>query len=76
MMRYYSFNELVLDENGNIVDDKAITVSEEEIRRTYFPYWRQRKSKRTGEPCPDSDSEFEDCLDYWIVANWAWEVTE
>ncbi len=75
-MRYYSYNGFVFDKDGNLLKKEVITVSEEEIRKTYFPYWRYRKSERTGEPCPDSNFEFEDCLDSWIVVNWAWEVTK
>jgi len=67
-MRYYSFNEF--DGTDNIV----CTMSEEEIRKEYYPYWLDRMNKKFGEQFVRKMYCFEDCLDDWIVINWAWEV--
>ena len=75
-MRYYSYNEAVFDNDGNLVGNEVITMSEEEIRTTYFHYWQQRMNKKFGEDCVKTLYVFEDCLNDWIVVNWAWEVTE
>lgn len=66
-MRYYSYNEL---------DEGVITVSEEDIRKQYYPYWYERMCKKFGKEQVDKDYTFEDCLDDWIVVNWAWHVDE
>jgi hypothetical protein len=68
-MRYYSYNEYVDDPNINSV----VTVSEEDVRRDYYPYWYDKMCKKFGKEVVDRDYSFEDCLDDWIVVNWAWE---
>lgn len=72
-MRYYSYNEAVFDNDGNLVGNEVITMSEEEIRTTYFPYWQQQMNKKFGEDCVKTRYGFEDCLNDWIVVNWAWK---
>jgi hypothetical protein len=71
-MRYYSYNEYdpdspLADETGGYV----VTVSEDEIRRDYYPYWQERMLKKF-EPKELEKFSFEDCLEDWIVVNWAW----
>lgn len=68
-MRYYSFNEY--DENGGRIE----TMSEDEIRQTYYPYWYKKMCEKFGKEEVDAKWSFEDCLDDWIVVNWAWETT-
>ena len=63
-MRYFSYN--VPTEDGNIV----VTVSEDEIRKNYYPYWVGRL-----EGWEDSCT-FEDCLEDWRTVHWAWESRE
>jgi hypothetical protein len=69
-MRYYSYNEYD-DQGGHIV-----TMSEEEIRQKYWPYWYKKMCAKFGQELVDEKYSFEDCLDDWIVVNWAWEVKE
>lgn len=69
-MRYFSYNEYTEDPNENPVK----TVSEEDIRRDYYPYWYERMCKKYGEEYVDAYFSFPDCLEDWIVVNWAWEV--
>lgn len=71
MMRYYSYNELA-DDGSNLV----ITMSENDIRRDYYPYWYERMCKKFGKREVDDNYCFEDCLTDWVVVNWAWESTE
>jgi hypothetical protein len=66
-MRYFSYNEPT--EDGNIV----VTVSEDEIRKNYWPYW-VGKLKELGR-WKDSYT-FEDCLEHWCITHWAWESSE
>jgi len=47
---------------------------EDEIRRDYFPYWQKRMIDKFGEEYYNANYCFEDCLNDWIVGNWAWSV--
>ena len=69
-MRFFCYNEFVFDDNGNVVDNKLITVSDEDIRRDYYPWWKEQLKKAGKDP---ANYTFEDCLDNWRVVNWAWE---
>jgi len=71
-MRYYSYNEYVEDPDANSV----VTVSEEDIRRDYWPFWYGKMCKKYGKEHVDANYSFEECLEDWIVVNWAWEVNE
>lgn len=70
-MRYYSYNEP--DDDGENV---VVTLSEEDIRETYYPWWKGRMIMKYGEEKFNQNWCFEDCLQDWIVVNWAWEVTD
>lgn len=67
-MRYYCYNEYS-EEEENLV----ITVSEEQIRRDYYPWWYGKMCEKFGKEVVDRDYSFEECLNDWIVVNWAWE---
>jgi hypothetical protein len=69
-MRYFSYNQYVEDPS---TDDYVVTVSEEDIRRDYYPYWYERMCHKYGKAHVDATYCFEDCLYDWIVVNWAWE---
>lgn len=76
-MRYYSYQEYdpkspLADEQGGYV----VTKSEEEIRKEYWPYWYNRMCNKFGKDQVDAKFCFEDCLDDWVVVNWAWEVKD
>lgn len=72
-MRYFSYHEYVTDESAIIV-----TKSEDEIRKEYWPHWHAQMMKKFDND-PSLFEEiysFEDCLDDWIVVNYAWEVKQ
>jgi hypothetical protein len=69
-MRYYSFNEFD-GESGWIS-----TVSEEDIRRDYFPYWQKRMIDKFGEEHYNANYCFEDFLNDFIAVHWCWEVKD
>jgi hypothetical protein len=76
-MRYYSYNEYNpesprADASGGYIE----VVSEEDIRAKYWPYWYGRMCEQFGQETVDRDYSFEDCLEDWIVINWAWPVNE
>jgi hypothetical protein len=74
-MRYYSYNEYNpgnprADASGGYVE----TVSEDDVRRTYWLYWYKKMCEKYGQDTVDRDYSFEDCLSDWITVNWAWPV--
>lgn len=71
-MRYFSYNEY--DEN-NIDGGCIYTVSEEEIRKEYWPYWYSKMCEKYGKEVVDRDWSFEDCLTDWVNLNRAWSST-
>lgn len=72
-MKYYSYNEYITDP---LLDNHVVTVSEEDIRRDYYPYWYKRMCDKYGKDHVDKTYSFEDCLDDWVVVNWAWLVED
>lgn len=70
-MKYYSYNEYITDP---LLDNHVVTVSEEDIRRDYYPYWYKRMCDKFGKEHVDTTYSFQDCIDDWVVVNWAWEV--
>lgn len=71
-MRYFSYNEPIDDGSTGVV----MTVSEDWIRENYYPYWYERMCSKFGKQTVDENYCFLDCIDDWIVTNWAWEVFE
>lgn len=73
-MRYWSYNEPIWDDDGNITGDEVITKSEEDIIREYYPYWMARMVEKFGLAAFVRNYTKQDCIDDWLVVNWAWEV--
>lgn len=67
-MRYFSYEAPA--ENG---DHETRTLSEEEIRKQYYPVWYEGMCKKYSKEYVDSTYSFDDCLEDWIVMHWAWE---
>jgi hypothetical protein len=72
-VRYFSYNDYAEDPS---TDNYVVTVSEEDIRRDYYPWWYERMVHKYSKAHVDATYAFEDCLYDWIVANWAWESNE
>ena len=45
-------------------------ITEDEIKTQYFPYWKERM-KKIGKA---EEATFENCVDDFIIVNWAYEV--
>ena len=67
-MRYYSYDDHI--ENG----DRTITVSEDEIRKEYYPHWYKMMCIKYEQAYVDEHYSFEDCLEDWITIHYAREV--
>ena len=44
-MRYYSFAEFWPNDDGTL-QDEVVTLSEEDIRKSYWPYWYGRMCEK------------------------------
>lgn len=76
-MRYYSYNEYNPDSpRADATGGYVETLSEEEIRQRFYPYWHGKMCEKFGREVVDRDYSFEDCLEDWIVINWAWKVED
>jgi len=71
-MRYFSYDELVEPGEGTSV----VTVSEDDIRKEYYPRWYEKMCKKYGKEEVDKNWSFEDCLEDWVTINYAWTVDE
>lgn len=60
--KQFAYNELG--------EDNPVVVDEDEIRRTYWPYWQEQMTKAGKQDL----ISWEHCLDDFIVVNWAWEL--
>ena len=65
-MRSWSYNEYTPD--GGII----VTKTEAELTIEYWPYWYKRMCDRFGKHHVDLNYTLEDCIDDWVVVNWAW----
>ena len=74
-MRWFKYNEYDIGDlfanDGHIV----VTISEEDIRKEYYPYWYKQMCIKFGSEVVDQNYSFEHCLDDWMTVNWAWEIT-
>lgn len=70
-MRYFSYviRDLSRPADNNCID----TVSEDDIRRTYWPDWYSNMCEKYEQSYVDENYSFEDCLEDWIVVHQAWE---
>lgn len=67
-MRVFKYNEYE--------DTEPRLITEQEIRVEYWPYWYERMCKKFGKQEVDNKFTFEDCLNDWVIVNWAWEVKD
>lgn len=71
-MKYYSYNKYSYDVHGNI-DPCVAILSEEEIVKEYWDYWQERMIAKFGKEHFEANYSEKDCIDDWVVVNWAWE---
>ena len=72
-MRYFSYNTFKTDPS---IDSYVETVSEEEIRKDYYPWWYEKMCKKYGKEHVDETYSFEECLEDWCTVNYAWLVND
>ena len=54
------------------IENIVMTFTEDDIIRDYFPYWSSCMEK-AGK---FSEISIKNCIEDWIVVNWAWEVRD
>ena len=69
-MKYWSFSYPDLNDT-----DIVETFSEDEIIDQYYPWWSDKMRKKYGEEYFEKTYCEKDCIDDWVVVNWAWEST-
>ena len=74
-MRYWCYNSPV-DNGDDLVEDIVEVISEKEIIDTYYPTWYNSMVKKFGKDHVDATYCEADCIDDWVVVNWAWESTD
>lgn len=73
-IRYFAYNELG--------EDNPVIVTEDQIRQSYWPYWKGqmlhaiKENSPNRRPITEADITFENCLDEWVVLHWAWDVDQ
>lgn len=68
-MKHYSYNEYTPDPTKQVV----VTLSEQEILDRYWNRWKELMIKKFGKDCFEKNYTKQDCIDDWVVINWAWE---
>jgi hypothetical protein len=58
--------------NYDMDDDVVLSITEKGIIDQYYTYWSQKMIKKFGEAHFEEHYSFSDCVDDWIVSNWAW----
>lgn len=70
-MRYFCYN--AYDNKAPVhLREYIETVSEDEIRKEYYPFWLKKLNEKFGSA---SAYTFEDCLNDWLCVHHAWEST-
>lgn len=67
-MRYWT----LVQPKNEASDPEYVTLSEEDIRQEYWPYWYKKMCEKFGQEKVDQDYCFEDCLTDWVTVHWAW----
>ena len=71
-MRYFSYDELVEPGEGTCV----VTVSEDDIRKEFYPSWYERMCQKYGKEEVDKNWSFEECLEDWVTTYCAWSAND
>jgi len=52
-------------------EDTAMSI----YRKIYEQHWHEKMCKKFGKEHVANNYSFQDCLEDWIIVNWAWEST-
>lgn len=65
-MRYFCYNP---------APGVVTTVSEEELRKTWWPLWYQTMCEKYEQAYVDETYCFEDSVDDWLISHKGWDVS-
>jgi hypothetical protein len=69
----YSFIDPIFDESGGLIGEIVKYYSEEQILKEYWEYWSSEMRKHNK---PESEITPENCIEEWVICNWAEEVKQ
>jgi len=69
-MRYFCYNTY---KTNPAVDSYIEVLSENDIRKEYYPHWYEQMCKKFGKEHVDEYYCFEACLEDWMIINYGWE---
>ncbi len=67
-MKYWCYSPF-----NEIGDPVVVTLSEGEIIAQYWSYWYTQMCNKFGTEYVNQNYTKHDCIDDWVVVNWAWE---
>jgi hypothetical protein len=73
-MKYYSYNKYSYNVHGD-VEPCVVTYTESEILDIYWDWWKEEGIKRWGKEHFEANYSEKDCIEDWVVVNWAQETT-
>jgi hypothetical protein len=68
-MKYWT----IVEPGNDGVSPVYTTLSEQEILDQYWDHWYGMMCKKYGKEEVDAKWCKQDCIDDWVVVNWAWE---
>lgn len=71
-IKYYTYVEPTSDTD---ITPVYVTLSEQEILNQYWGYWYKRMCDKFGETEVGNKYSSIDCIEDWVITNWAWEST-
>ena len=72
-MKHYSYNTWKTDPS---VDSYVATLSEVDILREHWGWWKEKMILKYGKEHFEANYSEKDCIDDWMVVNWAWETNK
>ena len=74
-MKYYSYNTVSFRKDGSVINEYVETLSEAEILKIYWDWWKEEGIKRWGKEHFEANYSEKDCIKDWVVVNWACKTT-
>lgn len=75
-MKTYAYNDPIFDGTGNLVGNSIVNVTEPQILNVYWDYWYDEMCKKFGKEHVDTHYSTTDCIEDWVIVNWAWQVSD
>lgn len=70
-MRIWVYNKPIFNDRGDLIDSEVTEITDEGILFEYWYYWAKKMEDTFGDGHPETNTE--NCIQDWVVVNWAWE---